>query len=182
MHGGVPLHHHGRVVRVEPLRRGWAEALVESDARFTQCFGVPVVPGWIGFAEMRPGLVTATAATEGHPWGPHLVFDDDGALVGFAGWKGPPVAGAAEFGLAVAPARRGGGIATAVVRQLVGRAAAEGVRAVVAHTLAETSASTAVLERCGFRKVTELVDPDEGPVWRWELTLGDDPDVGKTAH
>jgi hypothetical protein len=34
-------------------------------------------------------------------------------------------------------------------------------------TLAETNASTAVLTRCGFTRVVELVD--EGTlIWRWE--------------
>jgi hypothetical protein len=43
----------------------------------------------------------------------------------------------------------------------------------VADTLAETSASTSVLERCGFEKVDELIDADEGAVWRWEASLVD---------
>jgi hypothetical protein len=47
---------------------------------------------------------------------------------------------------------------------------------VVAHTLAEESASTTVLERCGFVRVGELVDETEGRIWRWEHReqLGDD--------
>lgn len=101
--------------------------------------------------------------------GPHLVFDDDGALVGNGGWKGAPVDGTAELGYAVAPARRGKGIATAVVQTLVERGRTAGVRLVRAHTLAEESASTSVLRRCGFSKIAELDDPDEGKVWRWEL-------------
>jgi len=40
-----------------------------------------------------------------------------------------------------------------------------------AHTLAAESASTSVLARCGFAPVAELIDPDEGPVWCWELRL-----------
>jgi hypothetical protein len=33
---------------------------------------------------------------------------------------------------------------------------------VFAHTLAAESASTSVLARCGFAKVAELINPDEG--------------------
>ena len=44
-------------------------------------------------------------------------------------------------------------------------------RAVTAHTLAEENASTKVLQRCGFTRTAELIDPDEGPVWRWELQI-----------
>ena len=164
----------GGVIQVEPLTVEWAEALADSDDRFTDCCGISVAPGWIGFAEMRPGLVDAATVEQGHGWGPNLVFDDDGALVGFAGWKGVPVVGAAELGYAVAPAYRGRGIATAVVRELVGRARAKGLWAVAAHTLGEESASTVVLKRCGFRKVAELVDPEDGPVWRWELAFSEE--------
>ena len=45
----------------------------------------------------------------------------------------------------------------------------------LAHTLAAESASTSVLARCGFAQVAELIDPDEGPVWRWEHHLEDTP-------
>jgi RimJ/RimL family protein N-acetyltransferase len=41
------------------------------------------------------------------------------------------------------------------------------VRAVDAHTLGVPNASTRVLEKSGFAKVAELIDPDEGPVWQW---------------
>jgi catechol 2,3-dioxygenase-like lactoylglutathione lyase family enzyme len=43
---------------------------------------------------------------------------------------------------------------------------------VVAHTLPERSPSTSVLERCRFARAGEDIDPEEGPVWRWELRLG----------
>ena len=87
--------------------------------------------------------------------------------------EGPPVDGAAELGYAVAQARQGRGIATAAVRELVRRARFAGLHMVFAHTLAAESASTSVLARCGFTRVAELTDPDEGPVWRWELRLDD---------
>ena len=118
-----------------------------------------------------PIIIAAAHRDEPDEWGPHLFFGEDGALIGNGGWKGAPVDGAAELGYAVAPARQGRGVATAVVRELVARARAAGLRTVFAHTLAAESASTSVLVRCGFAKVAELTDPDEGPVWRWELHL-----------
>jgi RimJ/RimL family protein N-acetyltransferase len=147
-----------------PETPGYAGAENAGEARghpdpVHQVLGIPVVPGWIEFEEMRPGLAQATRATQSRGWGPHLVSGDDGPLVGFGGSKGPPVAGAAELGCAGAPARRGRGIGTAVVRQLVATAGSELAR-VVAHALAGSSASTAVLRRCGFMRVAELVDPD----------------------
>jgi [ribosomal protein S5]-alanine N-acetyltransferase len=47
-------------------------------------------------------------------------------------------------------------------------AADQGVRIVRAHTLPERNASTRVLEKCGFEFTGEVVDPEDGPVWRWE--------------
>jgi hypothetical protein len=44
------------------------------------------------------------------------------------------------------------------------------VRRVCAHTLPEENASTGVLTKCGFRKTGELMDPDDGLVWRREKT------------
>lgn len=70
------------------------------------------------------------------------------------------------------PSARGRGIATAVVRELVARARAAHVDLVVAYTLPATSPSTSVLRRCGFVQAAEVVDPDDGLVWRWELPLG----------
>ena len=158
-------------IRVEPVRREWADALSHGDAEFTKRFGVPVEADWAGFPEALPIIIAAAQGDEPDQWGPHLFFGDDGALIGNGGWKGAPSDGAAELGYAVAPARQGRGVATAVVRELAGRARAAGLRMVLAHTLAAESASASVLARCGFAKVAELIDPGEGPVWRWELNL-----------
>ncbi|MDQ3708331.1 MAG: GNAT family N-acetyltransferase [Actinomycetota bacterium] len=159
------------MVRVEPVTQAWADALVQGDDVFAMRFGVPVEANWAGFPEVIPFLGDAAQGSGPPEWGTHLVFDDDGALVGNGGWKGAPSEGVAEVGYAVAPARQGRGIATAVVRVLVARARAAGLRKVIAHTLAETSPSTSVLLRCGFVKVDELVDVEDGPIWRWEISL-----------
>jgi len=44
------------------------------------------------------------------------------------------------------------------------------LRLVCAHTLPNNVASGRVLEKCGFRRVRQVVDPDDGLVSRWELT------------
>lgn len=123
-----------------------------------------------GFPEALPILLEATKTGSVTEWGPHLFFDD-GALAGNGGWKGPPAEGMAELGYAVAPSRQRREIATAVVRELVERARRAGLRAVTAHTLAEENAAAKVLQRCGFTRTAELIDPDDGPVWRWELQI-----------
>ena len=159
------------MVRIEPIRREWAEALAQGDTVFAERFGIPVEAGWAGFPEALPILLDAARSEAPGEWGPQLFFDDDGALVGNGGWKGLPEQGTAELGYAVAPSRQRRGIATAVVQELIQRARQAGLRAVIAHTLAEENASTKVLERCGFTRTAELIDPDEGPVWRWELQI-----------
>lgn len=158
------------MIRIEPVTRQWADALVEGDAAFTERFGIRVEAGWAGFPEAMT-LIVEASRTGPSDWGPHLFFDADGVLVGNGGWKGAPVDGAVELGYAVSPTRQGRGIATAVVNELVRRARIAGVRTVLAHTLAEESASSTVLKRCGFIRVGELRDPVDGLVWRWELPL-----------
>lgn len=159
------------MVRVEPATAEWLEALVEGDDVFASRFGIPVVDGWAGFPEAVPHTLAAVREQPDQTWGTHLFLADDGALVGFGGWKGAPTDGTAELGYAVAPARQGQGIATAVVAELVTRARRAGVATVVAHTLAEENASTAVLTKAGFTMTAELTDPDDGPLWRWQLPL-----------
>lgn len=160
------------MIRVELATLAWMEALAEDDAAFASRFGIPVVAGWAGFPEAIPAVLQGLRDDPEPAWGPYLFFDSDGALIGIGGWKGPPHDGRVELGYAVAPERQGRGVATAAVRDLVARARAAGVVAVLAHTRPATSASTTVLRRCGFRRAGEVVDPDEGVTWRWELRTG----------
>jgi len=69
----------------------------------------------------------------------------------------------------VAPEHQGKGYATEAANALVVFAFSTGqVRVVRAHTLREQNASTRVLVKCGFRHVGEVIDPEDGLVWRWE--------------
>ena len=165
------------MIRVEQVKREWAEALAQGDDVFRERFGIPVEAGWSAFPEAITIVLKAGRGEVPREWGAHLIFDSDGALVGNGGWKGPPVDGEAEIGYAVAPGRQGRGIATAAVQTFVQQARAAQLRAVIAHTLPRESASTTVLSRCGFNKAGDAIDPDEGTVWRWELPLDRAPGV-----
>jgi RimJ/RimL family protein N-acetyltransferase len=44
------------------------------------------------------------------------------------------------------------------------------VRIVRAHTLPEENASVSLLRRLGFAWFGTVDDPEDGPVWRWELS------------
>ena len=64
--------------------------------------------------------------------------------------------------------------ATEAAKAMVKYAFASGeVRMVRAHTLPDSAASQRVLAKSGFRHVGEVVDPDDGLVWRFEKTMGD---------
>jgi [ribosomal protein S5]-alanine N-acetyltransferase len=158
------------MVQVLAARVDWLEALIAGDGVFTDRFGIAVVAGWVGFPEALPAALDGARRRSEDPWGTHLFFDDDGALVGFGGFKGEPRDGEVELGYAVAPARQRRGIATSVVGQLVARARAAGVRTVTAHTLAEENASTAVLRKGGFVRTAQLCESGTD-VWRWERVV-----------
>jgi RimJ/RimL family protein N-acetyltransferase len=43
------------------------------------------------------------------------------------------------------------------------------VRIIRAHTLREENASVRILRRLGFSFIGTIEDPEDGPVWRWDL-------------
>jgi hypothetical protein len=45
----------------------------------------------------------------------------------------------------------------------------DNVKSIIAHTLGQENPSTKVLTKCGFDKIEEINDPDEGIIWKWEL-------------
>ena len=77
-----------------------------------------------------------------------------------------------EVAYGVVPAFEDHGYATEAAAAAVEYAFTDDrVRIVRAHTRPENNASTRVLEKCGFRRTEDVVDPDDGPVWRWELKI-----------
>ena len=124
-------------------------------------------------AEVSPAwLALLDGSSPADPWihGFVLVHRTDGSVIGRCGFKGPPGAdGVVEIAYGVAPEYQGKGYATEAAAALVSYAFGSGqVRVVRAHTLPEPNASTRVLTKCGFRRVGEVIDPDDGLVWRWE--------------
>jgi len=105
------------------------------------------------------------------PWihGFSLVLQSSGAVVGRCGFKGPPEDGIVEIAYGVSPEHQGKGYATEAAEALVSYALRDDqVRTVRAHTLPQANASTRVLTKCGFRRVGEVMDPEDVLVWRWE--------------
>lgn len=151
-------------------------SLIQEPERFAEVAGFAAAEGLRQFfvsGEVSPEWLDRLRSASGpDPWryGFFVVDPGKNAAVGMAAFKGPPDAhGAVEIAYAIVPACEGRGYATEVAGALVEFAFASGrVRLVRAHTLPTSNASTRVLQKCGFRHTENVVDPEDGPVWRWE--------------
>lgn len=107
------------------------------------------------------------------PWthGFAMVERATGADVGSCAFKGPPDAeGIVEIAYGVNEGYRGRGYAKESAAALVGYAFNAGGASVVrAHTRPDNQASSRVLAAVGFRRLGEVIDPEDGLVCRWEL-------------
>jgi RimJ/RimL family protein N-acetyltransferase len=164
-------------------------ALLDSEAAFHRSFGLRAAAGLRDFfcgGEVSPQWLEQLRVAKGvNPWtfGFAVVGPEGGEVIGNASFKGPPVDGAAEVAYAIVPAWQGKGFATAALGKLIVFAAADGrVRRLCAHTLPENNPSTRVLAKNGFTKTGEVVDPDDGPVWRWERSLNAESTPGPTIR
>ena len=111
------------------------------------------------------------------PWGGYLALvGQHRRVVGAGGFKGKPDGQrAVEIAYFTFPGEEGRGVASALATALMelARAAGDEVAMVRAHTLPERNASCRVLEKLEFQYVGPVIDPDDGPVWRWEREIGE---------
>jgi [ribosomal protein S5]-alanine N-acetyltransferase len=134
-----------------------------------------------GYVDTIKGVISQTEALRQRldappEWGGYLTFDSSSSdLVGCCGFRGAPdYVTLVEIAYGTFPPFEGRGYATAMARALVRIARDRGLQP-IAHTLPENKASVHVLERLGFVNVgTVIADPEDGPVWRWELPSGHD--------
>jgi ribosomal-protein-alanine N-acetyltransferase len=137
------------------------EAELAGPAALGALLGVPVPSSWppgeydqdaLEFFTSRV-LAGGPSALGWYNWYA-ITIGSDGrreALVGGAGYMGPPTDGIVEIGYSVVPEARSRGFATEIVQALALRAlSVAGVRKVIAHTLECNTSSQAVLQRCGF--------------------------------
>jgi RimJ/RimL family protein N-acetyltransferase len=118
-------------------------------------------------------LARLAATTTVDPWvlGFSVVHGDTGAAIGACGFKGPPDAdGMVEIAYGLAPQHQNKGYATEAAAALVQFALADTrVRVIRAHTMEDANASARVLVKCGFHPRGQVIDPEDGPVFRWEI-------------
>lgn len=154
-------------------------ALLEGGNAYESAFAISVADG-VSESLTNPEvsesfLARVREAVAADPWrdGFGIVQLKEQRLIGLCGFVGPPDAeGAVEIAYVIAPDFEGQGYATEAAKLLVQYALASGrVRSVRAHTLPVGSASTRVLQKCGFQHCAELIDPVDGPIWRWERKI-----------
>ena len=150
--------------------------LIDQPERFDKVASMPAADGLREFfvsGELSPDWLAALrSSSEPDPWrhGFFVAHRESGSVIGSAGFKGPPDStGTVEIAYGIVPSFERRGYATEAAAALVDFAFASGqVRTVRAHTLPQPNASTRVLSKCGFGYLGTVVDPDDGPVWRWE--------------
>jgi RimJ/RimL family protein N-acetyltransferase len=117
-------------------------------------------------------LIPIPASVNELQWGGYFVVDEHTReVIGSCAFKAPPSEdGTVEIAYFTYPAFERRGYATAMARKLIELASGSmDVRRIVAHTLPEANASTRVLEKAGMILVGEVIDSEDGRVWRWEL-------------
>jgi len=116
-------------------------------------------------------LVAVPVSVDELRWSGYFVVDENTReVVGSCAFKGPPTAdGSVEIAYFTYPGFEGRGYATAMATKLIALASGSpAVRRVIAHTLPEPNASTRVLQKAGMTFAGEVIDPDDGRVWRWQ--------------
>jgi ribosomal-protein-alanine N-acetyltransferase len=166
-------------LRLLPYAPAQFLALLEGVPQFEALIGLQAAEGLRDFLvseDVSPAwLAQLRSSSTVDPWvhGFAVVHKGSRSIIGGAGFKGPPdEQGMVEIAYGIVPGYQGHGYATEAAALLVTFSLDSGrVRLIRAHTLPTPNASTRVLAKCGFERIGEVVDPEDGLVWRWERTL-----------
>lgn len=156
------------------------DAIRMGDNVLARVLGVNVPRKWTSF---RESFAPAALRWKAHPllreWWTHLIVHrPDNLLIGTCGYKGEPDAsGYVEISYEIRASHRGTGLATEAAQALVANAFAHPeVKGVLAHTMSEEGPSSRLLEKVGFVRTDDFLDPDIGLLWRWRLERNNLPD------
>ena len=101
------------------------------------------------------------------PWIGYLV-EENGNVVGSAGFKGPPVNGSIEIAYGTNEKYRNRGMGIKICRLLVELSlATDPLIKITARTLPEENFSTRILLKNNFVCNGTVNDPEDGEVWEW---------------
>jgi RimJ/RimL family protein N-acetyltransferase len=150
------------------------KSAIEGNEILARKINVTVQDNWteFGVGALQYSFDKLTESEEENNWWTYFpVHKQDNKLIGSGGYKGKPATdGTVELGYEIAPEYRNRGIATEMTKGLIENAFRdERVKSIIAHTLGQDNPSTKVLQKCGFKKVEEINDPDDGLIWKWEL-------------
>lgn len=170
-----------RSVRLVQLPADVLSALLEGDLDLaSRLAGIDLPPfflteDWLW--RLRSDQIRRDPASS--DWIVRAVVAEDGAVVGHAGFHGPPdEQGAVEVAFTVLPEHRGQGWAKAALSALLARADLEPtVRRVVASVAPDNRPSLAVVRAAGFVHVGEQMDPVDGLELVYSRTTTE-PNVG----
>jgi [ribosomal protein S5]-alanine N-acetyltransferase len=156
-------------------------ALIESPAAYQRAVGVRPAEGLRDFVvgpEVSPDFLARLNSKSGQdPWvggawvdGFVVVQLVERDAIGLASFKGPPTDdGMVEIAYGIVPLHQKRGYATEAAQGLLEYDFASGqLCMVIAHRLPEPNASTIVLGKLGLKQVGQAIDPEDGPVSRWE--------------
>ncbi|MCF0063871.1 GNAT family N-acetyltransferase [Dyadobacter chenwenxiniae] len=160
-------------LRIVPCDDTLFDAIRMGNNALARVMGVNVPKKW---TEFRDTFTPSYHRWKAHPplrdWWVYLIIHiPDNMLIGSCGYKGEPDAsGMVEIGYEITSSHRSKGLGAETAKGLTVHAFAQpGVHKIVAHTLREENASVKILEKIGFKQIEDVNDPDEGPLWRWEL-------------
>lgn len=107
------------------------------------------------------------------PWTSYLAFQDEDLFVGVCAFKDEPGKKAeVEIAYFTFPDFEGNGHGTEMARGLLKIAEnSEEAEMILAHTLRKENASARICRKIGMRCRGEVLDPEDGLVWRWSRRL-----------
>lgn len=150
------------------------DAIRMGNNTLARVMGVNVPKKW---TEFRDTFTPSYHRWKAHPplrdwWVYLIIYIPDNMLIGSCGYKGEPdSSGMVEIGYEIMPAYREKGLGTETAQALLDHALRhQSVHRVIAHTLSEENASAHILEKLGFAQTEDVNDPEDGLLWRWEIT------------
>jgi ribosomal-protein-alanine N-acetyltransferase len=149
-------------------------AAIESNSELAQMLNISIADNWTEFGTiaLQYALDKIIENPDENIWWTYFpIHKQDNKLIGSGGYKGMPGEDATvEIGYEIAIDYRNRGLASEMAQGLIDNAFKDiRVKSIIAHTLGQDNASTRVLQKCGFEKVEEINDPEDGLIWKWEL-------------